>query len=251
MSNVVLIADGLRKQYGARTVVDGVRFEVARGEIVGLLGPNGAGKTTTFKMLMGLVRPDSGQVSLDGRDVTRDPVHIRARLGLGYLAQEPSVFRTLSVADNVHSVLEWIPSLTKSERLSRAHALLEELGIARLANQLAGTLSGGERRRLELCRVLALTPKVILLDEPFSGVDPKAVEEIQILMHQMKARGIGIVLTDHNAHETLAITDRSYVIASGAIVAEGTPEVLAADPMVRHVYLGESFSLKNIRHDHA
>ncbi len=246
MNQVVLSADGLRKRYGSRTVVDGVNFNVSRGEIVGLLGPNGAGKTTTFKMLMGLVRPDSGEVVLDGRQITREPVHVRARLGLGYLAQEPSIFRSLSVAENVVSVLEWIPGIPSSGRLTRAHELLEELGISHLAGQLAGTLSGGERRRLELCRVLALTPKVILLDEPFSGVDPKAVEEIQALMHQMKNRGIGIVLTDHNAHETLAITNRSYVIAAGTIVAQGTPSTLAADPMVRHVYLGDTFSLKRV-----
>lgn len=246
MTDAVLEAQGLRKSFGTRRVVDDVRIRVGRGEIVGLLGPNGAGKTTTFRMLMGLLRPDAGTVVLDGRDITGEPVHRRARLGLGYLAQEPSVFRTMSVLDNVVSVLEWMPD-DGGDRKERARALLGELGIERLADRDAGSLSGGERRRLELCRVLALDPKVILLDEPFSGVDPRAVEEIQTLMHAMKARGIGMVLTDHNAHETLAITDRTYILVGGTIAAEGTPKTLAADPAVRRAYLGESFVLK----DHA
>lgn len=244
MSDPVLLAEGLRKRFGNRTVVDGVGIRVFPGEIVGLLGPNGAGKTTTFRMLMGLLAPDAGRVVLDGRDVTKDPVHRRARLGLGYLAQEPSVFRTMSVEDNVRSVLEWMPD-DGGDRRARARALLDELGIARLADREAGSLSGGERRRLELCRVLALSPKVILLDEPFSGVDPKAVEEIQSLMGDMKRRGIGMVLTDHNAHETLAITDRTCILSGGTIVAEGSPKTLADDPAVRRLYLGDSFVLKD------
>jgi lipopolysaccharide export system ATP-binding protein len=240
-------AAGLQKAYGRRTVVADVSIEVRRGEIVGLLGPNGAGKSTTFKMAIGLVRPDAGVITFSGRDVTESPVHERARLGMGYLAQEPSVFRGLTVEQNLLAVLEWMPDVPKIERAAVVDELLEKLHLTARRKQRAETLSGGERRRLEITRILALRPSLILLDEPFVGVDPKAVEEIQTIVENLRDEGLGVLLTDHNARETLSVTNRSYIIADGRIVAQGEAESLVADPLVRRLYLGESFSLGGAR----
>jgi lipopolysaccharide export system ATP-binding protein len=236
----LLRTEGLVKSYRGRRVVDGVGFEVAAGEIVGLLGPNGAGKTTSFRMAVGLVRPDAGHVWLGGAECSKLPMYKRARLGMGYLPQEASVFRRLSVMDNLLAVLESM-SLSRKERRRQADELLAELELTHLAKNLAETLSGGERRRLELCRALATRPTILLLDEPFAGVDPIAVQEIQGLVRQMRARDIGILITDHNVRETLASTDRAYIIYQGHILREGTADELIDDPKVREVYLGHSF----------
>ncbi len=236
----LLEVEGLVKSYRRRRVVDGVAFQVQAGEIVGLLGPNGAGKTTSFRMTVGLVTPDAGVVRLGGRDVTRRPMFRRARLGMGYLPQEASVFRQMSVLDNLLAVLETMP-LRRSERLAEAHRLLGELELERLARSQADTLSGGERRRLELARALATRPRILLLDEPFAGVDPINVEEIQGLVRQLRDQGIGILITDHNVRETLQSTDRTYIIQEGHILREGTPEEIVSDPKVREVYLGTQF----------
>ena len=232
----------LTKSYGGRTVVRGVSIEVASGEIVGLLGPNGAGKTTTFYMTVGLTAPDAGRVTLDGQDVTDDPMYLRARKGLGYLPQEPSIFRGLTVEQNVLAILETLP-LTSVERRQRARDLLAELGLTTVANSPAYTLSGGERRRAEITRALVLSPKFILLDEPFAGIDPIAVTDIQKIIFHLKERGIGVLITDHNVRETLRITDRAYIVTDGSIFRSGTPSSLAGDEEVRRIYLGTDFRL--------
>jgi len=237
-----LRTESLTKSYGGRTVVKGVSVEVTSGEVVGLLGPNGAGKTTTFYMTVGLTGPDSGRVLLNDRDVTADPMYIRARKGIGYLPQEPSVFRGLSVQQNITAILETL-NLSAAERRSRLGDLLAELSLTPLANAPAYTLSGGERRRVEITRALVIRPQFILLDEPFAGIDPIAVADIQKIIFHLKERGIGVLVTDHNVRETLRITDRAYIVNDGAIFRSGTPAVLAADDDVRRVYLGSDFRL--------
>jgi lipopolysaccharide export system ATP-binding protein len=238
----VLSARSLTKSYGRRVVVNGVDLEVGTGEVVGLLGPNGAGKTTTFYMVVGLARPDGGQVFLGDEDITALPMYRRARQGIGYLPQEASIFRKLSSEENVLAILETL-GLPPAEQKQRARALLEELGIQNVARQPADTLSGGERRRLEICRALATRPSFILLDEPFAGIDPIAVLDIQKIVAHLKDRGIGVLVTDHNVRETLKITDRAYILREGEVFRSGTPRELASDPEVRRVYLGEAFKL--------
>ena len=238
----MLSANGLVKRYGERTVVNGVSLRVERGEIVGLLGPNGAGKTTTFYMIVGLVRPDSGEVTLDGASLTGRAVHERARRGIGYLAQDPSVFRGLTVEENILLVLQAQGTL-HAQRSAKVDALLDEFGLTHLRREPGRVLSGGERRRVEIARVLAMDPSYVLLDEPFTGVDPLAVSEIQDVVRYLRTRGIGIVITDHNVRDTLAITDRSTVINEGRVLLEGTAEQVLADPEVRRVFLGERFEM--------
>src|ERR687885_1269149 len=232
----------LTKSYGGRTVVRGVSLDVSSGEIVGLLGPNGAGKTTTFYMTVGLTAPDSGRVELDGHDITDDPMYIRARKGIGYLPQEPSIFRGLTVEQNVLAILETM-HLAAAMRRARARELLAELSLTALANAPAHTLSGGERRRAEITRALVMSPKFILLDEPFAGIDPIALSDIQKIIFHLKDRGIGVLITDHNVRETLRITDRAYIVNEGVIFRSGTPDTLAADGEVRRIYLGTEFRL--------
>jgi lipopolysaccharide export system ATP-binding protein len=232
----------LTKSYGGRTVVRGVSLEVASGEVVGLLGPNGAGKTTTFYMVVGLTAPDSGRVDLDGADVTGDPMYIRARKGIAYLPQEPSIFRGLTVEQNIQAILETL-RIDAGTRRARLRDLLAELDLTRLARSPAYTLSGGERRRVEITRALVMAPKFILLDEPFAGIDPIAVTEIQKIIFHLKQRGIGVLITDHNVRETLRITDRAYIVHGGVIFRSGTPESLAADEEVKRIYLGADFRL--------
>lgn len=231
------------KKYGARRVVDQASFEVRQGEVVGLLGPNGAGKTTSFYMVVGLVRPDQGQIRLDGHDITRQPMYARSRLGIGYLPQEKSVFRKLSVEDNIMAILELQP-LSGAERRERLEGLLTEFGLQKVRKSNGDVLSGGEARRTEIARALATDPKYILLDEPFAGVDPIAVEDIQRIVEQLRAKGIGVLITDHNVQETLHITDRAYLLFEGRILKHGTAEELAADEQVRRVYLGSNFVLR-------
>jgi lipopolysaccharide export system ATP-binding protein len=233
---------GLVKEYRRRRVVNGIDMNVREGEIVGLLGPNGAGKTTSFYMITGLIPPTSGQVYFKGKDVTRLPMFRRARMGLGYLSQEPSIFRSLTVEENVMAVLETLP-IGIRERRRRLEYLLEELKIGYLAKQKAYTLSGGERRRLEITRALVTDPSLILLDEPFSGVDPLAVYDVQQIIRDLKQRGLGILITDHNVRETLSVVDRAYVIYSGEVLCEGTREFLVNDPQAREKYLGKAFSM--------
>ena len=233
---------GLTKSYGGRTVVRGVSLEVASGEVVGLLGPNGAGKTTTFYMTVGLTSPDSGRVDIDDHDVTGDPMYVRARKGLGYLPQEPSIFRGLTVEQNILGILETL-DLNRAERRARLRELLAELNLTPLARAPAYTLSGGERRRVEITRALVVSPKFILLDEPFAGIDPIAVSEIQKIIFHLKERGIGVLVTDHNVRETLRITDRAYIVHDGVIFRSGTPDGLADDEEVRRIYLGQEFRL--------
>ena len=233
---------GLVKEYRRRRVVNGVDMNVREGEIVGLLGPNGAGKTTSFYMITGLIRPTSGHVYFKGRDVTRLPMFRRARMGLGYLSQEPSIFRNLTVEENVMAILETLP-IGGRERRRRLEYLLDELKIGYLAKQKAYTLSGGERRRLEITRALVTDPALILLDEPFSGVDPLAVYDVQQIIRDLKQRGLGILITDHNVRETLSVVDRAYVIYSGEVLTEGTREFLVNDPQAREKYLGKAFSM--------
>jgi lipopolysaccharide export system ATP-binding protein len=237
-----LEAQTLQKSYRGRKIVQGISLQVNHGEVVGLLGPNGAGKTTTFYMVVGLVRPDGGRVLLDGTDITKMPMYQRARNGIGYLPQEPSVFRKLTVAENLMAILETM-DLATAERRERRDSLLEELGIAHLADNMSYTLSGGERRRVEIARALTLSPKFILLDEPFAGIDPLAVQDIQGIISLLKGKGIGILVTDHNVRETLAITDRSYIISEGIIIEAGTAAEITANPRVRQFYLGEAFRL--------
>jgi lipopolysaccharide export system ATP-binding protein len=232
----------LTKSYGGRTVVRGVSIDVGSGEIVGLLGPNGAGKTTTFYMTVGLTGPDSGRVLLDGEDVTDLPMYARARKGIGYLPQEPSIFRGLSVEQNIMAILETLPIDAKTRR-ERLNDLLAELSLTPLRSAPAHTLSGGERRRAEITRALVMSPRFILLDEPFAGIDPIAVSDIQNIVFHLKERGIGVLITDHNVRETLRITDRAYIVHDGAIFRSGTPESLAADEDVRRIYLGTEFRL--------
>ena len=233
---------GLTKSYGGRTVVRGVDLDIASGEVVGLLGPNGAGKTTTFSMVVGLVSPDSGRVSLDGADVTDDPMYVRARKGIGYLPQEASIFRGLTVEQNITSILETI-DLDGPGRRTRLRELLAELGLTPLAKSPAYTLSGGERRRVEITRALVISPKFMLLDEPFAGIDPIAVSDIQKIIFHLKSRGIGVLITDHNVRETLRITDRAYIVHDGVIFRSGTPQSLADDEEVKRIYLGTDFRL--------
>jgi lipopolysaccharide export system ATP-binding protein len=232
----------LTKSYSGRTVVRGVNLEVTSGEIVGLLGPNGAGKTTTFSMVVGLTGPDAGRVLLDGADVTDDAMYIRARKGIGYLPQEPSIFRGLTVEQNIDAILETL-SLDGAARRERSRELLAELGLTPLAKARAYTLSGGERRRVEITRALVISPKFILLDEPFAGIDPIAVTDIQKIIFHLKERGIGVLVTDHNVRETLRITDRAYIVHDGVIFRSGTPASLAADEEVKRIYLGAEFRL--------
>jgi len=238
----VLRGEQLVKAYGRRRVVDKITVTVEMGEIVGLLGPNGAGKTTTFYMMTGMIRPTRGDIHLDGRKITRLPMFKRARLGIGYLSQEASAFRKLSVERNLLAILELMP-ISRAERRRRLETLLEEFSIAHVAKSKAYLLSGGERRRLEIARSLVIQPKFMLLDEPFAGIDPIAVLDIQNIVRGLKAKGIGVLITDHNVHETLAITDRSYLLYGGQILKEGSAEFLANDPEARRIYLGESFRL--------
>ena len=232
----------LTKSYSGRTVVKGVNLDIASGEVVGLLGPNGAGKTTTFSMVVGLTAPDTGRVLLDGADVTDDPMYVRARKGIGYLPQEASIFRGLSVEDNITAILETLP-LDAAARRSRRAELLAELGLTPLAKAPAYTLSGGERRRVEITRALVVSPKFMLLDEPFAGIDPIAVTDIQKIIFHLKERGIGVLITDHNVRETLRIVDRAYIVHDGVIFRSGTPDSLAADEDVKRIYLGAEFRL--------
>jgi lipopolysaccharide export system ATP-binding protein len=238
----VLRAEGLWKRFGTREILRAVSLTVHAGEVVGLLGPNGAGKTTTFYAIVGLIRPDRGCVELNGVDVTVQPMYIRARHGISYLPQEPSVFRKLSVEDNIRAILETLP-LTREERNERLAELLEELSIAHLAKNKAYSLSGGERRRVEITRALVTAPTFMLLDEPFAGIDPLAILDIQSIVAQLKERGIGILITDHNVRETLGICDRAYILNDGAVLEEGTPQEIAGSRRARELYLGERFTL--------
>ena len=233
----------LVKKYKSRRVVDEVSVSVEQGEIVGLLGPNGAGKTTTFYMIVGLITPNEGTIMLNDQDITKEPVYKRARMGIGYLAQEASVFRKLTVEDNIRAVLE-MSDMTREEQRERTEGLLSEFGLQKIRKSLGIQLSGGERRRTEIARALALSPQFILLDEPFAGVDPIAVEDIQEIVSKLKEKNIGILITDHNVHETLAITERSYLMFEGSILKAGTAEDLAEDEQVRKVYLGQNFELR-------
>jgi lipopolysaccharide export system ATP-binding protein len=238
-----LYSEGLVKKYGNRTVVKSVSVEIYQGEIVGLLGPNGAGKTTTFYMIAGLVKPNAGRIFLDSTELTTLPVYKRAQLGVGYLAQEASVFRTLSVENNIRAVLE-MTRQSKAEQRNNLEALIDEFGLQKVRKSLGVQLSGGERRRTEIARALAVNPKFVLLDEPFAGVDPIAVADIQSIVAKLKDKNIGIIITDHNVHETLAITNRAYLLYDGDILMHGTSEDLANDPDVRRKYLGEDFELR-------
>lgn len=240
---MILKAENLVKKYKQRTVVNDVSFEVSQGEIVGLLGPNGAGKTTSFYMIVGLIKPNQGTIFLEGEDITKDPMYRRAQKGIGYLAQEASVFRKLTVEDNIMAILE-MTKLTKEERKEKLEELINEFSLHKVRKNRGDLLSGGERRRTEIARALAANPNFILLDEPFAGVDPIAVEEIQTIVAKLKKKNIGILITDHNVQETLSITDRAYLLFEGKILESGTPEVLAANEMVRKVYLGSNFVLR-------
>ncbi len=240
---MILSAQNLVKTYGKRTVVQGVSFDVSQGEIVGLLGPNGAGKTTSFYMTVGFIRPTEGRVFLETEDITELPMYRRAQIGIGYLPQEPSVFRKLSVEDNIRAVLE-MTKLSKSDQQDKLEQLIAEFNLQKVRKSNGDTLSGGERRRTEIARALATDPKFILLDEPFAGIDPIAVEDIQYIVAKLKTKNIGILITDHNVQETLSITDRAYLMFEGKILKAGTAEELAADEMVRKVYLGKNFELR-------
>ena len=241
-NGILLEAEGLQKSYGGRRVVNGIHLTVGCGEIVGLLGPNGAGKTTTFYMVVGLVPPEAGVISLDHQEITKLPMHLRARTGIGYLAQEPSIFRGLTVEENILAILETL-SLSRTERKHRLERLLEELGLTALARSRADTLSGGERRRLEITRALVTEPTLLLLDEPFSGIDPIAVAECQEIIRGLRKRGLGILLTDHNVRETLSITDRAYLMADGKVLISGSAQDLIQDTKAREVYLGPQFQM--------
>ncbi len=240
---MILRAENIVKKYGKRTVVKGVSFDVKQGEIVGLLGPNGAGKTTSFYQVVGLVQPNSGKIFLDDKDITKLPMYKRAQMGIGYLPQEVSVFRKLSVEDNIAAILEMM-DLTKAQQKNRLEELIEEFSLGHVRKNLGHNLSGGEKRRTEIARSLASNPNFILLDEPFAGVDPIAVEDIQAIVSKLKEKNIGILITDHNVQETLSITDRAYLLFEGNILKAGTAEELAADEQVRRVYLGQNFELR-------
>ncbi len=240
---MILRAENIKKKYGKRLVVKGISVAVEQGEIVGLLGPNGAGKTTSFYMIVGMIKCNEGKIFLDDNEITNLSMYERAQKGIGYLAQEASVFRKLSVEDNIMGILEFT-KLSKSEQKNKLESLLEEFGLTHVRKNRGDLLSGGERRRTEIARALASDPKFILLDEPFAGVDPIAVEDIQSIVAHLKERNIGILITDHNVQETLAITDKTYLMFEGGILKKGTPEELAADEMVRHVYLGTNFELR-------
>ena len=240
---MILKALNICKSYSKKNVVNNISINVSQGEIVGLLGPNGAGKTTSFYMMVGLVKPNSGSVFLDDNEITNFPMYKRAQLGIGYLAQEASIFRSLSVEDNIKAVLE-VTSLTKKQQHEKCEQLLQEFGLTKVRKSLGNLLSGGERRRAEIARALATNPKFILLDEPFAGVDPIAVEDIQSIVKKLVKKNIGVLITDHNVHETLSITDRSYLLFEGAILKQGTSQELAQDEQVRSVYLGENFKLR-------
>jgi lipopolysaccharide export system ATP-binding protein len=240
---MILRSENLVKKYKNRTVANNVSVQVAQGEIVGLLGPNGAGKTTSFYMIVGMVKPNSGKIFLDEREITNEPMYRRAQLGIGYLPQEASVFRKLSIEDNLYAILE-MTKLTKKEQEMKAEKLLDEFSLHHVRKNLGDQLSGGERRRTEIARALATDPKFILLDEPFAGVDPIAVEDIQQVVRKLKDKNIGILITDHNVHETLSITDRAYLLYSGSVIKSGTAEELANDEQVRRVYLGQNFELR-------
>jgi len=237
-----LTAEHLVRYYGKWRVVNDVSIHVGKGEVVGLLGPNGAGKTTSFYMIVGLLRPSEGRILLEGRDITQEPMYRRARMGLGYLAQEPSIFRRLTVRENILAVLETLP-LTRAERESRLEKLLQDLNLTHLADRMASKLSGGERRRVEITRALTREPSYMLLDEPFVGIDPIAVSEIQDIVARLRDRGLGVLITDHNVRETLRITDRAYIMYEGRILLQGTATELASDSRAREIYLGERFSL--------
>ncbi len=237
-----LIAQGLLKRFGQRRVVDTVSFDIQRGEVVGLLGPNGAGKTTSFYMMVGLLRPDGGRIFLEGEEITDLPMYKRCRMGIGYLPQESSVFRKLTVEENLLAILETL-DLSHDERVERLRELLQELDLTPLARHKAFTLSGGERRRLEITRALITSPRYLLLDEPFTGIDPIAIGDIQEIIARLRERGIGILITDHNVRETLAITDRAYILYDGKLMVSGTAMELAQNPVAREIYLGEKFSL--------
>ena len=239
----MLVVEGLRKAYKQREIVKTFGLTLEAGEVVGLLGPNGAGKTTCFYMIVGLVPADAGRIVLDGHDITAEPMYTRAKRGVGYLPQEPSVFRKLSVADNIMLVLELREDLDKAGRQKALADLMDELQITHVADQAGASLSGGERRRVEIARALAANPRMMLLDEPFAGVDPISVGEIQRIVTHLKQRGIGVLITDHNVRETLGICDRAYILSDGGVLAQGAPEALLANPDVRRVYLGESFRL--------
>ena len=239
----MLVAEGLRKRYKSREVVKDFGLTLDAGEVVGLLGPNGAGKTTCFYMIVGLVPADAGKIVLDGQDITDEPMYDRAKLGVGYLPQEPSVFRKLTVADNIRLVLELRDDLDKAGRQRELQSLMEELQVTHVADQMGASLSGGERRRVEIARALAAKPRLMLLDEPFAGVDPISVGEIQRIITHLKQRGIGVLITDHNVRETLGICDRAYILNEGSVLAQGAPDALLANPDVRRVYLGETFRL--------
>jgi lipopolysaccharide export system ATP-binding protein len=240
---MILRSENLVKKYKSRTVANMVSVQVQQGEIVGLLGPNGAGKTTSFYMIVGMIRPNSGKIFLDGLDITREPMYRRAQLGIGYLPQEASVFRKLSIEDNLRAVLE-MTKLSKKEQEAKVETLLDEFNLHHVRKNLGDQLSGGERRRTEIARALATDPKFILLDEPFAGVDPIAVEDIQSVVRKLKEKNIGILITDHNVHETLSITDRAYLLYSGSVIKSGSAEDLANDEQVRKVYLGQNFELR-------
>ncbi|MDZ4757351.1 MAG: LPS export ABC transporter ATP-binding protein [Bacteroidota bacterium] len=240
---MILRSEHLMKRYKKRLVVNNASIQVAQGEIVGLLGPNGAGKTTSFYMIVGLIQPDSGKIFLDDKDITRLPMYKRAKRGIGYLPQEASVFRKLSVEDNIKAVME-MSNLPKAEQKDRLEQLIDEFNLHKVRKSMGNVLSGGERRRTEIARALAVNPHFILLDEPFAGVDPIAVEDIQMIIKKLAEKNIGVLITDHNVHETLNITDRAYLLFEGAIMKAGTAEELAADEMVRKVYLGQNFELR-------
>ena len=243
---MILRAENIMKMYGSRKVVKGISLQVEQGEIIGLLGPNGAGKTTSFYMIVGMIKPNEGEIFLDDENITHDSMYKRAQKGIGYLAQEASVFRKLSVEDNIMSILEFT-NHSKKEQKNKLESLIEEFGLGHVRKNRGDLLSGGERRRTEIARALASDPKFILLDEPFAGVDPIAVEDIQNIVAHLKDRNIGILITDHDVHATLAITDKTYLMFEGGILKEGTPKELADDEMVRKVYLGESFELKEVK----